>query len=96
MASEVDEQVLTVDVQDDLRRPIIQYLKRVEVNDLRIRVRSARFVIVKDVLFKRSFSEPVLSCLSEEEGQYVQKEIHEDCCDSHIGGTALAGKVLRP
>nr|KYP42614.1 Pro-Pol polyprotein [Cajanus cajan] len=42
----------------------------------RMRVRSAKFVIVRDELFKRGISAPLLKCLTAPQAAYVIKEIH--------------------
>ncbi|KAL0411325.1 UNVERIFIED_CONTAM: hypothetical protein Slati_3722200 [Sesamum latifolium] len=47
------------------------------------------------MLYKKSFTHPLLRCLSQEEGLHVLKEIHDGCCGSHIGTWALANKALR-
>ncbi|KAI3451561.1 hypothetical protein Pfo_008226 [Paulownia fortunei] len=43
----------------------------------------------------RAYSTPYLRCLSQEEGAYVLREIHEGGCGSHGGGRALACKMTR-
>ncbi|KAL0449070.1 UNVERIFIED_CONTAM: hypothetical protein Slati_1463400 [Sesamum latifolium] len=45
--------------------------------------------------YKKSFTHPLLMCLSQEEDLYVLKEIHDGCCGTHIGTWALANKALR-
>ncbi|KAL0451409.1 UNVERIFIED_CONTAM: hypothetical protein Slati_1119000 [Sesamum latifolium] len=47
------------------------------------------------MLYKKSFTRPLLRCLSQEEGLHVLKEIHDGCCGSHIGTWTLANKALR-
>ncbi|KAL0461250.1 UNVERIFIED_CONTAM: hypothetical protein Slati_0012600 [Sesamum latifolium] len=47
------------------------------------------------MLYKKSFTHPLLRCLSQEEGLHVLKEIHDGCCGSHIGTWMLANKALR-
>ena len=43
----------------------------------KVKVRAARFVLIKDVLYKRGFSRPYLRCLGNEEASYVMREVHE-------------------
>ena len=43
----------------------------------KIKVRAARFVLIKDVLYKRGFSCPYLRCLGNEEADYVMREVYE-------------------
>ena len=42
----------------------------------KLKVRAARFVLIKDVLFKRGFSRPYLRCLGNEKADYVMREVH--------------------
>ncbi|XP_073154057.1 uncharacterized protein [Henckelia pumila] len=44
-----------------------------------IKRRALRFVMIDQILFKRSFSQPLLKCLGPDEGNYVLREIHEVC-----------------
>ena len=43
----------------------------------KLKVQATRFVLIKDIMYKRSFSRPYLRCLSPEEAGYVMKEVHE-------------------
>ncbi|XP_020209149.1 uncharacterized protein K02A2.6-like [Cajanus cajan] len=45
-----------------------------------MRVRSAKFVIVKDELFKRGISAPLLKFLTTPQAAYVIEEIHRGIC----------------
>ncbi|KAL0439574.1 UNVERIFIED_CONTAM: Gag-Pol polyprotein [Sesamum latifolium] len=58
-------------------------------------VKAARFVMIDGALYKRGFSQPFLKCLTPEEGNYVLRETREGICGNHLGGKALAGKVVR-
>ncbi|KAL0320058.1 UNVERIFIED_CONTAM: hypothetical protein Sradi_5267300 [Sesamum radiatum] len=48
-----------------------------------------------EMLYKKSFTYPLLRYLSQEECLHVLKEIHDGCCGSHVGTWALANKALR-
>jgi len=37
-------------------------------------------VLIGDELYKRGFSTPLLKCLSQEQVEYVTKELHEGIC----------------
>ena len=50
-----------------------------------IKVQAARFVMIKDVLYKRGFSHPYLRCLGNEEADYVTREVHERICETTQG-----------
>ncbi|XP_020216290.1 uncharacterized protein LOC109800025 [Cajanus cajan] len=61
----------------------------------KIRVRSAKFIIVGDELFKRGISTPLLKCLTEPQATYVIEEIHRGICGMHSGARSMATRVLR-
>ncbi|XP_073317256.1 uncharacterized protein [Primulina huaijiensis] len=61
---------------------------------LKIKKQAPKFVILNDVLYRRSYQGPLLKCLSENEVEYVLREIHEGRCGEHLGGTALARKII--
>ena len=62
--------------------PLVSYLKNGALADgkeaaRKLKVQVAQFVLIKVVLYKRSFSRPYLRCLSPKESDYVMKEVHE-------------------
>ena len=83
----------------DWRSLIIEYLKSpiisTESESAKLRIRVARYILINDVLYKKSFSLPYLRCLGSEEAQYALREIHEGICGQHIGGRSLSHKALR-
>ncbi|XP_022859985.1 uncharacterized protein LOC111380604 [Olea europaea var. sylvestris] len=58
----------------------------------KLRRRSAHFLFIDDVLYKRSFSSPLLRSVGRDEATYILREIHESICGNHSGGLALAQK----
>ena len=92
-------EVLQTQIGGNWMTPIISYLKDgslLEGKDeaRRLRVQSARFVLLNNVLYKRSFSQPYLRCLSPDEANYVLKEVHEGVCENHSGARSLIHKVI--
>ena len=80
--------------------PIVSYLKDGKLPEgkdevRKLRVRSTRYVLIDEVLYKRGFSQPYLRCLAPEEANYVLKEIHEGACGNHLGARSLVHKVVR-
>ena len=61
----------------------------------KLKVQAARFVLIKDVLYKKGFSRPYLRCLGTEEADYVMREVHEEICGNHSGSRLLAHKLIR-
>ncbi|GKV47366.1 hypothetical protein SLEP1_g54271 [Rubroshorea leprosula] len=62
---------------------------------MRLRKKASRYTLVDGVLYKRSFSLPLLRCLNPYEAEYALREVHEGVCGSHVGARTLAHKVLR-
>ena len=70
--------------------PIISYLKDGRLPEgkdkaRKLRVRSTRYVLMDEVLYKRGFSQPYLRCLALDEVNYVLREVHEGACGNHSG-----------
>ena len=61
----------------------------------KLKVQAARFVLIKDVLYKKGFSRPYLRCLGAEEANYVMREVHEGICGNHSGSRSLVHKLVR-
>ncbi|XP_020224192.1 uncharacterized protein LOC109806229 [Cajanus cajan] len=61
----------------------------------KMRVRLAKFVIVRDELFKCGISAPLIKCLTEPQATYVIEEIHRGICSMHFGARSMATRVLR-
>ncbi|GKV34073.1 hypothetical protein SLEP1_g42495 [Rubroshorea leprosula] len=62
---------------------------------MRLRKKASRYTLVDGILYKRSFSLPLLRCLNPYETEYALREVHEGVCGSHIGARTLTHKVLR-
>ena len=82
--------VQEVNSESNWTTPLISYLKTVILPDekdaaRKLKVQASRFVLIKDVLYKRGFSQPYLRCLCHEEVDYVMREVHKGVCRSHSG-----------
>ena len=61
----------------------------------KLKVQASRFVMIRDVLYKRGFSRPYLKCLTHDEANYVMREVHEGICGNHSGARSLVHKLIR-
>ena len=43
-----------------------------------LKVQVAQFVLIKDIMYKRGFSQPNLRCLTTEEANYVMREVTKE------------------
>ena len=59
----------------------------------KIQIRTTRFVIIDDVLYRRGYSLPYLRCTNS--ADYVLCEIHEGSCGNHAGARSMVRKALR-
>jgi len=86
--------------KNDWTTPITSYLKDGVLLDgkeaaRKMKVQATRFVLIKDVLFKRGFSHPYLRCLIPEEVDYVMQEVQEGVYGNHSGSQSLVHKLIR-
>ncbi|XP_072054477.1 uncharacterized protein [Arachis hypogaea] len=56
---------------------------------------AAKYATIQGQLFRKGLSQPLLKCLHPDQTDYVLREVHEGCCGHHIGGKALARKLVR-
>ena len=93
-------EVQQVESRGNWMTPIVSYLKDrqlLEEKDeaRKLRVRSTRYVLMDEMLYKRGFSQPYLRCLASDEVNYVVREVHEGACGNHSGARSLVHKVVR-
>ena len=80
--------------------PLVSYLKNDTLPDSKeaarkLKVQAVRFVLIKDILYKRGFSHLFLRCLSLEEANYVIREVHEGICRNHSRSWSLVHKLIQ-
>ena len=69
---------------------LVSYLKNDVLPDEReavrkLKVQAARFILMKDNLYKKGFSRLYLRCLGPKEVNYVMMEVHKGICGNHSG-----------
>ncbi|KAL0416776.1 UNVERIFIED_CONTAM: hypothetical protein Slati_3509500 [Sesamum latifolium] len=85
---------------EDWRTPIIKWIEEGLLPEnrweaARLKTRATRFITQEHILYKKSYTHPLLRCLSTEEGIHILQEIHSGCCGAHVGTRILANKALR-
>ena len=92
ISSLIDDKAKMQEVNSDKNwtTPLIAYLRSGILLDekdaaRKMKVQASRFVLIRDVLYKRGFSRSYLRCLSHDEADYVMKEVHEGICGNHSG-----------
>nr|XP_025623573.1 uncharacterized protein LOC112715921 [Arachis hypogaea] len=84
----------------DWRTPFLDYINtgtmpKDEPNLPLFRRRASFYTVLGNTLYRRGHSQPLLKCISNKEAEEVMAETHEGVCGNHIGGRALAAKILR-
>ncbi|XP_057760925.1 uncharacterized protein LOC130981349 [Arachis stenosperma] len=88
-------------IQDyPLINPITSFLENGKLPDdkkdaAKQRREAAKYAVIQGQLFKKGLNQPLLKCLHPDQTDYVLREVHEACCGHHIGGKALARKLIR-
>ena len=92
-------EVQQIENEGNWMTPILTYLKdgrlpKEKDEARKVRVKSTKYDLIDDVLYKRGFSQPYLRCLAPDEANYVLRKIHEGACGNHSGARALVHKVV--
>ena len=79
--------------------PIVGYLQEGKLPQGReearkLRIKSAKYVLRDEVLYKRGFSQPYLRCLALDEANYILREVHEGAYGNYSGARSLVHKVV--
>lgn len=90
----------TIQSKSSQMTPILSFFQDArlpqEVEQARkVKKRAARFTILNDALYKRSFSMPYLKCVDESKAKYILEELHEGICRDHISLRSLVSKIVR-
>ena len=92
--------MMQIDLELSWIDPIINYLKAetLSTNDLtacKVKRLALHYILIQEKLYKRSHTFPLLKCLPPSKVDYAMREVHEGICGNHLGGRALAYKILR-
>ena len=93
-------EMLQIEGEENWMTPIVSFLKDGRLPEgkdeaRKLRVKSARYILMDEVLYKRGFSQPFLRCLAPNEVNYVLREVHEGAYGNHLGARSLVHKVVR-
>ena len=102
ISSFIDDEVNVQEVNSESNwtTSLISYLKTgilPDGNDAarKLNVQASRFVLIRNILYKRGFSRLYLRCLCHKEADYVMREVHEGICGNHSGARSLVHKLVR-
>lgn len=94
-------QLIEINASDETgMKLVIDYLKDGTLSENPIKAKQLRsqvekYFIQEDTFYKRTFDSPILKWVDEDEVLYCMLEVHEGICGDHMGGKALAPKILR-
>ncbi|KAK0589707.1 hypothetical protein LWI29_017611 [Acer saccharum] len=93
------ETVAPVDNGRSWIEPIFNYLQadilpgdRTEAR--RIKAKAAKFCILYDKLYKKSFTGPYLRCVTPREAYDILKSLHQEECGNHSGARSLSNRAI--
>ena len=86
--------------RDDWMVPIISYLEKGRLPDdhvsaRKLKIWAPRFILIGDILYKRTFTLPYLRGLAPDEANYVIREVHEGICGNHTSAHSLIQKLMQ-
>ncbi|XP_021735681.1 uncharacterized protein LOC110702286 [Chenopodium quinoa] len=98
--NEAPEQILCVDRAaqwyDDILAYLIHGVLPADKGESRnLRKDSVWFIMHQGQLYKRSFSLPLMRCISDLESKRLIEEIHEGTCGNHLGPRFLSREAMR-
>ncbi|KAF7151789.1 hypothetical protein RHSIM_Rhsim02G0177900 [Rhododendron simsii] len=87
----LDIQVQAINYSDPWTGPMVDYitngtLPEDKVKARQLKIRAAKYLMMGDVLYRRSFSLPYLRCLTTTESMQAMEEVHQGICGDHQGG----------
>ena len=94
-----EDEVVCIDLTNDWRTPISNYLVKGELSsDLvearKMKTQGARFTIIDGMLYKRAFTMLLLKCLGPQDTKFTLLEVCCGACGEYLGARALATKVI--
>jgi hypothetical protein len=60
-----------------------------------LKMKSNKYVLIIDILFRRNYDGILLRCVDERKAQELMKEFHEGICGGHFAPTSMAHKIIR-
>jgi len=60
-----------------------------------MQTKCARYVMIREDLYRRGFLRPLLKCVMQEQAQYIRDELHRGVCGLHSGVRNMASRLLR-
>lgn len=93
-------EVRTINLTWAWRNRIVTYLQDGVLPDdkkeaKKLRMQAARYSIIHNDLYKRTYGGPLEKCLGPNQTRRVLEEVHEGHCETHSGNRALVRGLIR-
>ena len=94
------EEIFEINNDPTWMTPLINYIEKGELPEdkgkaQRLKAKAAKFFVEGGILFRRTYSAPILKCIGPEESEYCLREVHEGICGDHMLAKSLAYKIIR-
>ncbi|XP_063938044.1 uncharacterized protein LOC135147920 [Daucus carota subsp. sativus] len=94
------EEIFEINNDPTWMTPLINYIEKGELPEdkgkaQRLKAKAAKFFVEGGILFRRTYSAPILKCIGPEESEYCLREVHEGICGDHMSAKSLAYKIIR-
>ncbi|KAL1333382.1 hypothetical protein AAHE18_11G096500 [Arachis hypogaea] len=81
---------------EDWRVPIVEYLKNPSLSvDRKLKYRAQSYVLISNVLFKKSVDGNLLTCLGKKEAYLALAKVYEGICGTHQSGKKMKWVINR-
>ncbi|KAK1417533.1 hypothetical protein QVD17_26662 [Tagetes erecta] len=95
---QVQEFCMTEPEEESWMSPIKRYLSHGELPEARdaahkIKCKALHYQLQDNVLYRRSYLGPLLRCVTDDEANYLIREIHTGICGIHAGPRAVVAKI---
>ncbi|XP_074377083.1 uncharacterized protein LOC141718605 [Apium graveolens] len=89
------EEVMEIDKNLNWMTPFINYLEKGELPEdkgkaQRLKAKASKFFLEEGILYRWTFSSPILKCIGPEEAEYCLIEVYEGIYSDHMSAKALA------
>ena len=91
--------IIEIRTTDSWMTPLTSYLKDKTLPTdkkiaTKIKARAARYTLINETLYRRSFLSPYQRCVPPKATKHILRHTHESICRTHIGGWSLCHMIM--
>ena len=96
----INQLITMIDRSDTWMAPFIKYVQQGTLPDdpalAPLFLKTVKwFEFHEGTLYKKSFTHPLLKCVTPKDSNYILREIHEGACGIHLGVRTIINKAIR-